>query len=76
MEDKKTKKSAKDTVANTKDEALSKALKEIEKQYGKGAIMKLGDRGAVDVDAISSSEVFQKAESLKSTVLNQAERRP
>ena len=57
MEDKKTKKSAKETVANTKDEALSKALKEIEKQYGKGAIMKLGDRGAVDVDAISSGSI-------------------
>lgn len=57
MEDKKTKKSAKDTVANAKDEALSKALKEIEKQYGKGAVMKLGDRGSVDVDAISSGSV-------------------
>lgn len=57
MEDKKTKKSAKDTVAESRDEALSKALKEIEKQYGKGAVMKLGDRGAVDVDAISSGSI-------------------
>lgn len=57
MEDKKTKKSAKDTAADSRDEALSKALKEIEKQYGKGAVMKLGDRGAVDVDAISSGSI-------------------
>ncbi len=57
MEDKKTKKSAKDTVVDNRDEALSKALKEIEKQYGKGAVMKLGDRGAVDVDAISSGSI-------------------
>lgn len=40
-----------------KDELLDKALKDIEKQYGKGAIMKLGDRGAVDIDAISSGSI-------------------
>lgn len=54
MEDKKTKKNA---ALDTKDEALNKALKEIEKQYGKGAVMKLGDRSAVDIDAISSGSV-------------------
>ncbi|MCB0974076.1 MAG: recombinase RecA [Actinobacteria bacterium] len=30
------------------------ALNQIQKQFGKGAIMKLGDRGAVNVDAVST----------------------
>ena len=54
--DKKTKKNT-EKNDDAKDEALSKALKEIEKQYGKGAIMKLGDRSAVDIDAISSGSI-------------------
>lgn len=33
-----------------KDEALEDALKQIEKQFGKGSIMRLGDRSHVDVD--------------------------
>lgn len=33
-----------------KDEALEEALKQIEKQFGKGSIMRLGDRSHVDVD--------------------------
>lgn len=59
MEDKKAKKSTdkKELAGNAKDEALTKALKEIEKQYGKGAIMKLGDRSSVDSDAISSGSI-------------------
>ncbi|MDD6467886.1 MAG: recombinase RecA [Erysipelotrichaceae bacterium] len=40
-----------------KDKALQDTLRDIEKQYGKGAIMKLGDRANVDVDAISSGSL-------------------
>ncbi|MEG0313946.1 MAG: recombinase RecA [Erysipelotrichaceae bacterium] len=40
-----------------KDELLEDAIKQIEKQYGKGSIMKLGDRGAVDIDAIPSGSI-------------------
>ena len=47
----------KETVNNKKDELLNEALKQIEKQYGKGSIMKLGDRGNVDIDAISTGSL-------------------
>ncbi len=46
------------TVKNDKNDALlADAIKQIEKQYGKGSIMKLGERAAVDVDAISSGSI-------------------
>lgn len=48
-------KDLKDT--NSKDQLLSEALKQIEKQYGKGAVMKLGDRALVEVDVISSGSL-------------------
>ncbi len=57
METEKKLKKTVDKKADVRDEALDKALKEIEKQYGKGAIMKLGDRASVDVDAISSGSI-------------------
>ena len=50
METEKKLKKTVDKKADVRDEALDKALKEIEKQYGKGAIM-------VDVDAISSGSI-------------------
>lgn len=40
-----------------KDQLLNDALKAIEKEYGKGSIMKLGDRDAVSVDAIPSGSL-------------------
>lgn len=40
-----------------KDQLLNDALKAIEKEYGKGSIMKLGDRAAVSVDAIHSGSL-------------------
>lgn len=46
----------KSTDAN-RDKLLDEALKSIEKQYGKGSIMRLGDRAAVSVDAISSGSL-------------------
>ncbi len=46
------------TMATQKsDQLLDDAIKQIEKQYGKGAIMRLGDRAHVDVDAISSGSL-------------------
>ena len=44
-------------VDEKKDQLLNEALKQIEKQYGKGAIMKLGDRGNVDIDTISTGSL-------------------
>ena len=46
-----------DKEAQKRTELLNDTIKQIEKQYGKGSIMKLGDRGAVDVDAISSGSL-------------------
>ena len=40
-----------------KEQLLSEALKQIEKQYGKGSVMKLGDRAKVDVDVISTGSL-------------------
>jgi len=38
--------------------ALDEALKQIEKEFGKGTIMKLGERPTVDVDAIPSGSLL------------------
>ena len=43
--------------SDKKEQLLNETLKQIEKQYGKGSIMKLGDRGSVDVDAISTGSL-------------------
>ena len=40
-----------------KEQLLNEALKTIEKQYGKGSVMRLGERASVDVDAISSGSL-------------------
>ena len=40
-----------------KEQLLNEALKAIEKQYGKGSIMKLGEHANVDVDAISTGSL-------------------
>ncbi len=40
-----------------KEELLNEALKQIEKQYGKGSIMKLGERPNVEVNVISSGSL-------------------
>lgn len=47
----------KDVKDSKKDALLEEALKAIEKQYGKGSIMKLGDRANVDIDAINSGSI-------------------
>jgi recombination protein RecA len=40
-----------------KDKALSAALSQIEKSFGKGSVMKLGQRKAVDIDAIPTGSL-------------------
>ena len=45
-------------VKSEKDKALEAAMAQIQKQFGKGAIMKLGDAGAqMNVEAISTGSI-------------------
>ncbi|MBP3871161.1 MAG: recombinase RecA [Faecalicoccus sp.] len=41
-----------------KDKLLDDVLRQIEKEYGKGSVMKLGDRAAVDVEPIPSGSLL------------------
>ena len=45
-------------IKKDKDALLQEALKSIQKSYGEGSIMKLGDRASVSVDAISSGSLL------------------
>ncbi len=54
MADKKVKA---DTPANDRKKALETALMQIEKEFGKGAVMKLGDNRAMNVEAISTGSL-------------------
>lgn len=56
MDDKKTEKAVV-KEADKRDSMLQDTIKQIEKQYGKGSIMKLGDRANVDIDAIPSGSI-------------------
>lgn len=47
----------KEDVISDKKKALDTALSQIEKQFGKGAIMKLGENTALDVEAISTGSL-------------------
>lgn len=40
-----------------KDKALEQVMADIEKQFGKGAIMKLGERGVKNIDVVSSGSI-------------------
>jgi recombination protein RecA len=40
-----------------KEQALNEALKNIEKMYGKGSVMKLGERPSADIDTIPSGSL-------------------
>jgi recombination protein RecA len=53
-EDKQTDKSAAPTADNGKLKALGLAMEQIEKQFGNGAIMKLGESHRADVELVSS----------------------
>ena len=45
------------TEPEAKKDALATALAQIEKQFGKGAVMKLGDNASMQVDAISTGSL-------------------
>ena len=45
------------TDPGAKKDALATALAQIEKQFGKGAVMKLGDNASMQVDAISTGSL-------------------
>lgn len=55
--DKKSKKLDKPDKTTDKQTALENALKQIEKQYGAGAIMRLGENKHLNVDAISTGSL-------------------
>ena len=44
-------------MKDDKDKALSAALAQIERQFGKGSIMKLGDNNTMDVETISTGSL-------------------
>ena len=48
---------AKTVETDNKDKILSQVLSDIEKQFGKGAIMKLGSDSHLEVDAVSSGSL-------------------
>lgn len=48
---------ANDKKTNDKKAALESAMKQIEKQYGQGAIMRLGENSRLKVDAISTGSL-------------------
>ncbi|OOH90364.1 recombinase RecA [Pasteurellaceae bacterium 15-036681] len=47
----------KQTDPESKEKALSAALAQIEKQFGKGSIMKLGDTQTLDIEAVSTGSI-------------------
>ena len=51
-------KEKKSSVKDT-DAALDDAISQIEKKFGKGSVMRLGDRAAVDVDVIPSGSLIK-----------------
>ncbi|NQZ22840.1 MAG: recombinase RecA [Colwellia sp.] len=44
-------------ISEDKEKALSAALSQIERQFGKGSIMKLGDNNTMDVETISTGSL-------------------
>lgn len=48
---------AKEKNTENKDKALEDAIKQIEKQFGKGSVMRLGDRSAVNIDTIPTGSL-------------------
>ncbi len=50
-------KTKKAETTNTEEKALDEAIKQIEKQFGKGSIMRLGDRADISVDVIPTGSL-------------------
>ena len=51
----------KENLQNESNDILTDAISQIEKTYGKGSVIKLGDRPTVDKDAISSGSLLVDA---------------
>ena len=45
-------------MENKKNEALLKAIAQIEKQYGKGSVMMLGEKEKIDIDVIPTGSLL------------------
>jgi recombination protein RecA len=45
------------SISNDKEKALEIAMTQVERQFGKGAIMKLGSKAVVEVPVISTSSL-------------------
>ena len=48
---------SKAVIEKEKDKALAQVLADIEKQFGKGAIMKLGEHENIEIDVVSSGSI-------------------
>ena len=44
-------------MADDKSKQLNETLSQIEKQFGKGTVMRMGDREVVDIPAISTGSI-------------------
>ncbi len=44
-------------IASDKDQAIKSAIAQIEKAYGKGSIMRLGDRSKLEIDAVPTGSL-------------------
>ena len=44
-------------MTSEKEKALDRAVLQIEKQYGKGSIMKLGETGSISIEAIPTGSL-------------------
>ena len=44
-------------MSNNREAALMQALKSIEKQYGKGSVMKLGEKTDTRIEVVSSGSL-------------------
>ena len=44
-------------MADSREQALEQALKQIEKEFGKGAVMRLGDEVDKKIEVISSGSI-------------------
>src|SRR5690554_1489612 len=44
-------------MSNDKQKALEAALSQIERQFGKGSIMRLGDNQAMDIESVSTGSL-------------------
>lgn len=55
------KKTGKDNTADNKKKALELALQQIEKNFGKGAVMRLGENVNMNIDAISTGSLMLDA---------------